>query len=120
MNNIDETNERKIKSYFECKRCFHKFFQLIDIKRHLKKKKLCIRSIDSFSYKDDELEKISLERIYIKEELNTNICELCNKQYATKKTLSFHKLNNCKYRDTKLTNETNELFPRFKKNETFP
>lgn len=106
---------RKIKSYFECKRCFNKFYQLIDIQRHLNKKKKCIRNIESFKYKDEDLEKVSLERIYIKEESNKNICELCNKQYSTPRTLNFHKLNNCKFNNEKIDNEKNDI-PKKDKN----
>jgi hypothetical protein len=64
------TENKNIKSYFECKKCFHKFYQLIDIQRHINKKKSCIRTLESFKYKDEDLIKLSYERIYVQNKNN--------------------------------------------------
>lgn len=82
------------KSYFECKRCFHKFYQLIDITRHLDKKKLCSRTINSYKYDDNELRQLSLVRIYATS--NITECIQCNKKYSSQKTLDYHILYHCK------------------------
>lgn len=50
------------KSYYECKRCFFKFYQKNDMKRHINKKKLCIRTIESYKICEDKLVELSLIR----------------------------------------------------------
>jgi hypothetical protein len=91
------------KSYFECKRCFHKFKQKTDVIRHLKKKDLCIRSLESYNYNDDDVYKLSLYRIYNNDinKINENVCEFCKKNYANSASLKRHIENTCKYRDIK-------------------
>ena len=57
MNNIN-------KSYYECKRCFYKCYQLIDMKKHLNKKIICKRELKSYDYDEDKLSELSLIRHY--------------------------------------------------------
>lgn len=60
-------------SYYECKRCFKKYYQKNDMKKHLNKQKKCIRTLESFKFNDDEIEENSLIRIYINGKKNTKI-----------------------------------------------
>lgn len=99
---MNEENDEKEKSYFECKRCFHKFYNLHDIMRHINKKKLCIRAFESFKYNDDELEKLSLERVNKKKK--DHVCEHCNKKYINIKTLKQHQETICRI-DKHIKNE---------------
>ena len=80
-------------SYYECKRCFHKFYQKNDMKKHLYKKKLCLRTFESFKYKDEELYNLSLERI---KNNNKFICINCNKNFCNNYTLNIHIEKSCK------------------------
>lgn len=105
------SDNKNIKSYFECKKCFHKFYQLIDIQRHLNKKKSCIRTLESFKFKDEDLEKISLERIYIKNK-NAFVCPFCKKVYTTKKILEHHKNNVCKLKNSNIINNNIDLIKK--------
>ena len=50
-------------SYYECKRCFYKCYQRNDMLKHLNRKKICIRTIDSYNYQDNDLYNMSLIRI---------------------------------------------------------
>jgi hypothetical protein len=50
------------KSYYECKRCFFKFYQKNDMKRHINKKNLCSRTIESYKICEDKLVELSLIR----------------------------------------------------------
>ena len=52
-------------SYFECKRCFYKCYQKGDIQKHLDKKKLCNRTLESYKYNEHELRNLSLIRLYL-------------------------------------------------------
>lgn len=88
------------KSYFECKRCFYKCYQKGDILKHLTKKKLCNRTIESFNYSDAELKNLSLVRIYLKHDDNENYdikCEDCCKNFICLRTLKKHK-DICKFK----------------------
>ena len=50
-------------SYYECKRCFYKCYQRNDMLKHLNRKKICIRVIDSYNYQDNDLYNMSLIRV---------------------------------------------------------
>jgi hypothetical protein len=87
------------KSYFECKRCFYKTNIKTNMNKHLDIKILCDRKLESFKYKDDELRNLSLIRIYpkIKNDENTIffICAICNKNFASSKSLKQHNKKSC-------------------------
>ena len=74
-------------SYFECKRCTYTCNKKANMKKHLNRKILCIKNFDSFSMSDEELYNLSLIKIYIKPEDDTNdiilAIELKNKQGIT-------------------------------------
>ncbi len=93
FDNTTKTN--KSKSYYECKRCFSKFNQKIDILRHLSKKKKCTRTLESFQYKDSEIETFSLQ-IMNKKEKKKYICCYCNKEYKNNSVLNTHMTISCK------------------------
>ena len=80
-------------SYYECKRCFHRTYQKIHMAKHLDKKNLCLRTFESFKYKDDELYDLSLERI---KNNNKFICINCNKNFGNNNTLKIHIEKSCK------------------------
>lgn len=83
------------KSYYECKRCFIKFYQRIDMIRHLAKQKRCTRILESFNYKDDEIDEYSLQRMN-KKEKKKYLCSYCNKEYKNNATLKKHIITVCK------------------------
>jgi hypothetical protein len=90
------------KSYFECKRCFHKFNQKTDIIRHFNKKILCTRILESYNYNDDDILNLSLNREYNKEFLINNKyynCKNCNKYFNNSKSLKRHNNITCKKAD---------------------
>ena len=62
-------------SYYECKRCFYKCYQRNDMLKHLNRKKICIRVIDSYNYQDNDLYNMSLIRV------NKNINSINNLEY---------------------------------------
>jgi hypothetical protein len=95
------------KSYYECKRCFHKFTQKIDIKRHLDNKKLCTRTVESFTYKDEELYSLSLKINAVKKS-KTIICEKCNKVFYNKNNLNRHILASCKPTNIVINNNVSD------------
>ena len=99
-------NEQKLyNSYYECKRCFHKFYQKNDINRHLKKKNLCIRTIESYSIQEDKLEELSLIR---QKMTNNNKCKYCNKIFLNTSNLNRHMKIYCKSKnDTEKNIEEN-------------
>ena len=90
-----------MKSYFECKRCFYKCYQKNDMVKHLNKKNLCDRSINSFNVKDEEIKELSLKRIKSNNE-NTDDkkCLNCNKIFSTKYSLLRHLEKTCKLIDS--------------------
>ena len=94
-------------SYYECKRCGHKTKQRIEMNRHLKRKKKCLRNIDSYNYLDSELEKMSL----IKHNLNDDKNKI-NNSIIDDNTQKEHKqnVNNIKYENNKfeIKNENDE------------
>jgi hypothetical protein len=81
-------------SFYECKRCFHKFYQKNDMKKHLEKKNLCERTVESYKYKNEDLYKLSLERIYNTEK--THLCKNCNKNFYNNANLKRHIEKYCK------------------------
>ena len=106
-----------MKSYYECRRCFYKCYQLNDMKKHLNKKIICTRTIESFKFdgSDKDLYLLSLIRIKHKEVIqkddtkNTKDiectedtsnskynCETCNKIFTTKSNLNRHLVKTCK------------------------
>jgi len=92
--------------YYQCKRCNYISKQKIDMKRHLERKKKCIINDDNKNdnKNDMDLEKQSLIKHYIKDELNYIIknnfvkndenieykCNICNKIYHNKSNLNKH------------------------------
>jgi len=91
-------NDQKLKSYYECKRCFYQCYQKNDMIKHLNKKKLCIRLFESFKYSDEDLYNLSIIRIYPNQnELNKDIqCENCLKYFGSKNNLLRHNKTPCK------------------------
>lgn len=103
--------------YYECKRCNYTTNKKSDITRHLNRKIICVRNVNSYKYNDDELVKLSLVPIKEKKEIpdtiklnfkseedlldyinknNINFCLFCNKQYNRKYDLNRHIANSCK------------------------
>ena len=76
-------------SYLECKRCSHRFSKKSDMLRHLDKKNLCVRNVESYKYNDEDLNNLSLIRIYTKNIKNT-ICSTCNKDFSCSSSLKRH------------------------------
>jgi hypothetical protein len=82
-------------SYYECKRCKFTSKFKNDIRRHLDRKIKCGKDLDAYNYSDEELYKLSLIRIVIKEEEEDKIkltCIHCNKIYSRLDSLNRHKL----------------------------
>jgi hypothetical protein len=80
-------------SYYECKRCFHRFYQKNDMKKHLDKKNICIRMLESYNYNSEDLYYLSLQRI--KYNKKTHICQHCNKHFSTNHNLNRHIEKSC-------------------------
>ena len=78
-------------SYYECKRCFHRTYQKMHMVKHLDKKNLCLRTFESFKYKDEDLYDLSLVRIK-----NKFICVNCDKNFCNNNTLKRHIEKYCK------------------------
>jgi hypothetical protein len=87
---VDKINN----SFYECKRCFHRFYQKNDMNKHLNKKKICIRVIESYKYEEEELYNLSLKRI--KNNKKQFICVICNKNFCNKFSLNRHIEKLCK------------------------
>jgi hypothetical protein len=86
------------KSHFECKRCFNKFYQKIDITRHLGKKHLCTRTAESYQYTDEDIKKLSMERINVNslDTDNKTDCSKCGKNFCNSMSLKRHLKSYCK------------------------
>ena len=96
-------------SYYECKRCLFQTHQKNDMKRHLNKINKCTRNFESFKYKDEELNVLSLQIIYNK--AKEYLCIGCNKKYSNKSNLERHVKEYCKN-----TNNIKDLINTFHKN----
>ena len=108
MNNI-ENNEEIFKSFYECKRCFIKFNQKIDIQRHINRKKPCIRILESYKYKEEELKSLSLTIISCNNQEQYQLkCNYCNKVYINNQTLKIHIKNVCKIKKNLDKNNNNQ------------
>jgi hypothetical protein len=81
-------------SYYECKRCFYKSYQKNDMKKHLEKKNLCERKVESYKYNNEDLYNLSLERNYNTEK--ENVCKDCNKNFYNNANLKRHMDKYCK------------------------
>jgi len=69
--------------------------------KHLNKKNLCDRSINSFNVKDEEIKELSLKRIKSNNENNDDKkCVNCNKIFSTKYSLLRHLEKTCKLIDS--------------------
>lgn len=81
-------------SYYECKRCKFKSKFKNDIRRHLDRKIKCGKDLDAYNYNDQELYKLSLVKIVIKEEEDKIklTCIDCKKVYSRLDSLNRHKL----------------------------
>jgi hypothetical protein len=94
------------KFYYECKRCFYKSYQKSDIKKHLDKKKICDRKLESYKYKDEELTNLSLERNYVVEKKDF-LCKNCNKIFFNTSNLKRHLEKYCKKNNEKCEGNVN-------------
>jgi hypothetical protein len=100
-------------SYYECKRCKFRSKFKNDIRRHLDRKIKCGKDLDAYDYNDQELYKLSLIRIVVKnEEDKTKLtCIHCKKIYSRLDSLNRHKLickkanNELDSLNTTITNE---------------
>ena len=81
------------KSYLECKKCFYKCNKKKDMLKHLNKKKPCIRILESYKYKDEELYELSLVRE--NKVLKSSICDKCNKNFYNSSNLKRHLEKKC-------------------------
>ena len=111
MNNI-ENNEEIFKSFYECKRCFIKFNQKIDIQRHINRKKPCIRILESYKYKEEELKSLSLTIISCNNQEQYQLkCNYCNKILSRIDNLKRHE-DKCKNKinDEKINENRNVFF----------
>jgi hypothetical protein len=84
------------KSYYECKRCLYKCYQLIDMKKHLNKKYICKREFKSYDYDEDKLNELSLIRHYNYIKKIDNVCKNCNKIFLNSSNLNRHIKSYCK------------------------
>jgi hypothetical protein len=91
-------------SYYECKRCKFRSKFKNDIRRHLDRKIKCGKDLDAYNYNDQELYKLSLVKIVIKEEEDKIklTCIHCKKIYSRLDSLNRHKLI-CKKTNNELT-----------------
>lgn len=85
-------------SYYECKRCFHKFSQKNDISRHLNRKKICNRALLSYQLYDncDHNTLSDLSFVKIKNEKKDLYCNYCKKSFCNIKSLERHMDGKCK------------------------
>ena len=81
-------------SYYECKRCKFRSKFKNDIRRHLDRKIKCGKDLDAYNYSDQELYKLSLIRVVIKEKEDKIklTCIYCKKIYSRLDSLNRHKL----------------------------
>lgn len=84
------------KSYYECKRCLYKCYQLIDMKKHLNKKYICKREFKSYDYDEDKLIELSLIRHYNYKKKIDNVCKNCDKIFLNSSNLNRHIKSYCK------------------------
>ena len=94
-------------SYYLCKRCFHKFSQKNDIVRHMSKKKVCDRSIESYYLDENKLDELSL--IKYKDNDETKICEYCNLSFKNRYNLYKHKNLYCKLKNKEVEDNNIDL-----------
>jgi hypothetical protein len=64
-------------SYLECKRCFYTCNKKSNMIKHLEKKKLCVRILESYKYNDKDLYDLSLIRIKNNNNVKRNVEKLC-------------------------------------------
>ena len=100
---------------FNCRHCGEKFSYKSKLTKHLEKKNLCERTVESYKYKNEDLYKLSLERIYNTEK--THLCKNCNKNFYNNANLKRHiekycKTNVLKWKDTK-TRFTEEQYNKY-------
>ena len=108
---------------YECKRCFHKTKQKIEMKRHLERKKKClIKNIKYLKYSDSELYDISMEKIkkcdliYIENDVNKNnyiIEDEFNKEIFNEESINEYEINNenhvINHENHEINNENHEI-----------
>ena len=77
---------------YECKRCFHKTKQKVEMFRHLNRQNICNRINESYKYPEDMLYKLSITKIHEKNIINKNLeCNYCNRFFSRKFSLDRHK-----------------------------
>jgi hypothetical protein len=109
------TDKKQNKAYYECKKCFYKCEKKIDMRKHLNKKNFCERKPESYKYDESELITLSLNKMYennnimnninndidndIDNDINNILCKDCKKKFSSKKTLKYHQINTCKFKN---------------------
>ena len=73
---------------YECKRCFHKTKQKVEMIRHLNRQNICERINESYIYPENVLYKLSITKIPNNKNFN---CEYCNSFFSRKFSLNRHK-----------------------------
>lgn len=94
-------------SYYECKRCNHKFKFKNDIRRHIDRSVKCTRTVESYKFTDEELYNMSL--IINKSNDIKYSCANCNKVFGRKDNLNRHLLkcnNKCDENNPNPYNQT--------------
>jgi superfamily II DNA or RNA helicase len=76
------------KSYYECKRCFYICYQKNDMIKHLKKKKICERTVKSFlQYKEEDIYDKSLIQIKLLRDEEKKVIEQKYNDYKINETI---------------------------------
>jgi hypothetical protein len=75
--------------------------------KHLNKKILCERTIDSFNYKEEDLIELSLTRN--KNDLYKNKCDYCSQLFACKSNLTRHLKKSCKKKEGEIIVNINNI-----------
>lgn len=84
--------------YYECYKCKYITSKKNDMKKHLERKIKCPKTIECYSFTDEELFKLSMElnNNNMPNSNNTNVCKYCNKSFTRNDNLKRHENNICK------------------------